>query len=153
MITGAEMLLISGGMNAASTIMNMGALGGEEKINAIIAASNARLAKQDAEQDATRIREQGERTAGSARTALAASGVDLAGGGTVDVVEQDVRRTTERDAYAALLAGDRLADQYTQESKNARARAKDATTAGVLQIGQTVMSTAYGVDRWQRGMK
>lgn len=152
MITGAEMLLISGGLNAASTVMNIGAINGEEKANAIIAAANARIAKQDAEQEATRLRDRGAATAGAARTALAASGVDLAGGGTVDVIEQDIRRTTERDAYAALLGGERLAEQYTTEAGNARRRAKDAVTSGVLQIGGTVMGTMYGIDRWQRGM-
>lgn len=152
MITGAEMLLIQGGVNALGTVMQMGAITGADKVNSIIAETNARLAKKDAEYDAARIRAQGAQAEGSARSAMAASGVDVAGGGTADLIQTEIAKNTERDAFAMLLSGERAASEYRQSAHNARRDAKDATTSGILQIGATAMDTAAGIDRWKRGI-
>jgi hypothetical protein len=153
MFTGAEVLLIQAGLNAAGTVLGMGSAYTADKINAINADAEAKIARSEADQQAIAIRRQGEGAKGAARAALAASGVSLAGGGTVDQIEQQITRDTEHDAYAALLTGDRTVRALQQSASEYRRGAKDSVTAGALQIGDTVLGTGAKLGNWKRSQK
>jgi len=148
----SALLLASGGLNATGTLMNMFSTSEAEERNSIIARTNAILAEMEAEQAATRAREHGESVSGTARAAFAASGVSLRGGGTVDTVERKIRTDSERDAYAALLTGQRMAADFRAQADQHEQNASDALLSGVIRIGETVMNTGYNMARWNRGM-
>lgn len=146
--TGAEALIIQGGLNIGGTILGMGSAYGADKINAINADAEAKITLEDSKQQAAVVRRQGAAVKGAARTALAASGVDLAGGGTVDVIEQQITKDTETDAYATLLTGERTAAQLRQKGSDLRRGAKDAITAGALGVGDTILGSGDRLGKW-----
>jgi type IV secretory pathway TrbL component len=73
MFTGQELLLISGGINAAGTVLGFGSAYSADKINEIVADTEAKLVAENAKTQAALIRREGDAVAGSARTAMAAS--------------------------------------------------------------------------------
>lgn len=150
MFTGAELLLISGGLNAGSTVLGLGSAYSADKINEIVADTEAKIVAENTKVQAANIRREGDAVMGAARTALAASGVDVAGGGTVDVIERRITQDTERDAYATLFSGEREANALRDQADAYGKRAQDSLRAGILNIGSTVFDTAAGVSKWKR---
>jgi hypothetical protein len=136
MCTGGEVAAAGAVISAGSSI-----LGGRSAKKAGKAAAAAEEAA--AMERAKNIRKAGRETRSAANAAFAASGVDVNGGGTPDVIQRTIAYESELDAINAILSGKR----------NARALRKGgqaAQTASVLDAGATLAS-AYG--GWQRSTK
>lgn len=148
MLTGAEVLLIHGGLNAAGTILGLGNQYTSDKINKIVSETNARLALEDAKQQAAGVARQGAAVAGGARAAMAASGVTVSADGTPGTIERQIEEDTQRDIYETLLTGQRVANEYRARADAYKKSARDAVTAGAFDIGGTVFGTARGLGKW-----
>lgn len=81
--------------------------------------------------EAARIRKAGERTAGTARAQLAASGIDV-GSGTAVVIDQNITQDANTDAEYTLLTGERRGRAYDASAAQSRARGKNAVAGSVL---------------------
>lgn len=150
MLTGAEVLLIHGGLNAAGTVLGLGNQYTSDKINKIVSETNARLALEESQQQAASVARQGQAVSGAARAAMAASGVTVSADGTAGVIERQIAEDTQRDIYATLLTGQRTANEYRARGDAYRKSARDAVVAGGLDLGSTVFGTMGQLDKWKR---
>ena len=153
MLTGAEVLLIQGGLNAAGTILGLGNDYSSDKINKIVADTNAKMALEDARQQAAAVRRQGDSTAGAARAAMAASGVTVSADGTPGAIERRIEQDTQTDIYATLLTGQRQANEYRARADAFKRSARDTSVAGGLDLGSTVFGTMANLGKWKRSQE
>lgn len=130
-ISAAMMMAISTGVSV------MGALAeGQAKKQAADAQAReyenqANAAKVAATQEAARIRKAGEKTAGAARAALAASGVVVDAGTGVNINE-DIYRNSESDAQNTLLTGSNQAASLNRSADQSRIAGKNKVTESLL---------------------
>lgn len=144
------------------------------RANAEIQAGEARVAQayalRDAEEEkgaaadrAERIRRAAGREAGKSKASLAASGVS-SGAGSAVTIQDFIEASSESDAMAEILTGERRARAYTERAASygrsagyaasggsisanyLDQSASNAMTAGVVGAGTTLLSgyTAYG---------
>lgn len=153
MCTGVEIALIAGtALSAGATIMN----GQQQKkmadYNAQVAEEEGNQAKADSLIQAEKVRRAARAQQGEARSALAASGVDV-GVGTAEQIQADIGTRGEEDALSLILSGGRKARTLDSEAGMQRAAGSAAATgATVSALGQIAGSAAtYG--RWKSGAK
>lgn len=82
-------------------------------------------------QEAERIRRAGERTQGAARAQLAASGIRVDSGSAL-LIDEEIGYESELDAQNTLLTGERGARASQYSASVARARGSNALTGSIL---------------------
>lgn len=117
------------------------------------ADTNAELARRQgvAEQDAAlaqaeKIRRAARSQAAEANAGLAASGIAIGEGTPVRINEQ-IYANAEQDAYATLLTGSRRASNANAQATISEWQGQNAQTAGYLNAGATLLSTAAKVGK------
>lgn len=137
------------GFNAAQQVV---AGQGAKRMGAVQGQAADFAAQQEQEQalqTAAIIRRAGQRQTGQARAALAASGVRV-DEGSAALVQQDITRNAEMDAFQALLDGGRRArsiqtdGQMARISGQAQAKASQVSAAGTLLMGFAQGASAKG---------
>ncbi|MES1979726.1 MAG: hypothetical protein V4451_16930 [Pseudomonadota bacterium] len=117
-----------------------------------------------ATEEAKRIRKAGERTTGTARAQLAASGVMVDSGSAININE-DISGRAESDAMNTLLTGQRKADSYRYASDESlysagmsrtsaaqnRAKGANAQTASILSAVGTGLQGWRGINSTSKG--
>lgn len=101
--------------------------------------------RDQAQQEAHRIRRSARKVSGAARAAMAASGIDV-NRGTALTIEDEITHESEKDAFNVLLTGKRRSDAADFAADQARARGSNAQTASVLG------SVSTGLQGW-KGIK
>ncbi len=142
MCTGAEFLLVSAAVSAGTAVY-----AGEQQKKAGAQQANAINAQAGQELDAARAQAERLRKAtqfkrGTARAALAASGVDV-DSGTSLLIDQTITETGMQDAYSTLLTGERRSDTLNTQAGLSLRSGRDAATAGYVQAGGSLLSS-YG---------
>ncbi|MGI4806882.1 MAG: hypothetical protein ACRYF2_02105 [Janthinobacterium lividum] len=120
-----------------------------------MAGYNADIAEQSQVAKAQAIQRQGSLRLGAQRAALAAGGVDAASGSSLDVldaIEDDTTRAASASQYQGDLTGYAYRTQqqnFTNQGAMETTTAGNASTAGILSAGGTILSNAGQVaDRW-----
>ena len=101
--------------------------------------AQAALARDDAQGQAQRIRREGAQARGQALAAVAASGVKVGEGSTLDA-ERQVMTDYAQDEYMAILTGERQARGLNTEASNRRRAGRDAMRASYFQAGTSLLS-------------
>lgn len=106
------------------------------------AAADQGLARVQAKQ----IRAQGDRQRGSARAAMAASGINVDGIGTPTIVDKGISQRSEHDAFLTLLGADDRARRTDQQAYGAELQGDQARSAGYMGAGSSLLSAGgkYG---------
>ena len=134
MCTGMEGLALAQGVG--TIVQGYGAM---QAGNAQRGLANAQaIAEQDAAAaEADLIRGRTRRAQGSARAALAASGVSLDSATALDI-GQDIGQRGEQDALMALLSGDRRARELRAQGSIAAAQGRARMGSSVIAAGSQV---------------
>lgn len=103
----------------------------------------AQQEREQALQTAAVIRRAGERQRGQARGALAASGVKV-DEGSAALVQEDITRGAETDAFQALLEGGRRARGIETDGQMARISGRQQADAAKINAVGTLMSGVAG---------
>lgn len=109
------------------------------KFNAKIQQNNATMAEQQSAAEAAKTKERGRRLIGQQRAALSAAGVDIDSGSALDIA-YDSNVQNELDRLTQLYKGDVSATGSLAQSQLYKRDASNATTAGYLQAGGTLLS-------------
>ena len=117
---------------------------GQAAKNAADAQADQLRRQADAQRDqalatSEQIKRETDRTQGSARAALAGSGVNVSDGSAI-VIARDIQQRGNLDAYNAILSGTRAARNSEFQSAMATSAGKNAQTASFLQAGSAVAS-------------
>lgn len=107
--------------------------------------NQARMARADAEAEASRIRRAGREARGSTVAAIAASGAKIGEWSALEF-ERQVMTDYETDAAIALLTGDRQGDALETQAKLTRAAGRDARNAAYLSAATSLLSA--GARTW-----
>jgi hypothetical protein len=105
------------------------------------ADANAGLAEQQAQSQATVIREKARRLSGQNRAAIGASGVDISGSFLDALADSDIN--AELDAQTALWNRKVEAENYKYGTRQSRASGQGALMGGFLGVGSQAMQ-GYG---------
>ena len=101
--------------------------------------AQAALARDDAQGQASRIRREGAQARGQTLGAIAASGVKVGEGSTLDA-ERQVMTDYTQDEYMAILTGERQARGMQTEARNRRRAGRDAQRASYIQAGTSLLA-------------
>lgn len=142
-ISAAMMMAISAGVTVMGTIAQGQAQKRAADAQAREYENQAAAAQVAATEEAKRIRKAGERTAGAARAALAASGIVVDEGTGVNINE-DIYRNSEQDAFNTLLTGKNRAGSMQRSAAQSRASGKNAVTASLLGAASTGLNAYAG---------
>lgn len=105
------------------------------------AAADAEAAKGAAQVEAARIRRQARQQRAEAIAALAQSGVDV-NSGTALVIDKEIARGGEEDAYLSLTGGSNSALRLNAEAGGYRTSAGAAKTAGYVNATTSLLQGA-----------
>ncbi len=146
-MTGIETALLIGGaaLSGISAISQGVAANQAAQFNAKIAERNARLARANAQAEASIVKTQTDRKAGAARAAYGASGVTLEGS-PLEVVSQIVA-DGELDRLTTLYQGNLEAAGFQTTAQVERASGRAALRAGVVNGASSFLlggAYAYG---------
>lgn len=103
-----------------------------------VSRQNARVVRQQGEEDARRFRIFADKRLGSARAAVGASGIQL-GGSALDSIEESARNL-ELDALSIEFEGDLRAFNLEQQGKDFDLRRRDISRAAPYQTASTILS-------------
>lgn len=123
--------IIASGLAAAGTIYEGNAKKQAQDAQALGDDIQAAQEIEASKQEAIRIRRAGEKTAGAARAALAASGISVDSGTAININE-DITQGAELDAFNTILTGKRKADAFQRSASQARAVGQNAVSASIL---------------------
>lgn len=119
------------------------------------AEANAELARRQGEQEkdaavaqAEKIRKAARASAGQANAAMAAAGVSI-GEGTPLRINEQIYKDSEDDAYSTLLTGTRRQASANAQAGMLQAEGRSAMTAGYLNAGATLLSSASSYGKWK----
>ncbi|HET6497626.1 MAG TPA: hypothetical protein VFH17_01030 [Coriobacteriia bacterium] len=104
-----------------------------------------------AQVQAERIRRAGRLQLGETRSALAGAGVRVDTGSGL-LVQEEVIRRAEQDAYAAILSGELQARTLRHEAELTRMGAREARRAGNIGAATTLLAGAARYSQWNRRM-
>lgn len=108
------------------------------------AEQNAKNAESQGQVEANRIRELGKKQQSAARAKMAAQGLDLNAENTVtEEIEQDIDLNAIKDAWTTFFNYKNQSAQFKADAANYRLQAHQATVAGALNTGSTLLS-AFG---------
>lgn len=99
----------------------------------------AAQALDDAQAEAANIRRAGDRQRGETLAGIAASGVKIGEGSTLDA-ERQVLEQAARDEYMTILTGERQASAYRRQAANQRAAGRDARRAANIGAFSSLLS-------------
>lgn len=99
----------------------------------------AAAALDDARAEAANIRRAGDQQRGATLAGIAASGVKIGEGSTLDA-EREVMQQAARDEYMTILTGQRQADAYRRQASNQRAAGRDARRAANIGAFSSLLS-------------
>lgn len=143
-VTTGTMMALSAGLSAVGSLAQGMAQRNAANAEAQQAERQAAQMKDEALQEAERIRKAGRRTQGAARAQLAASGIKVDEGSALQIDEQ-IGYDSELDAQNTLLTGKRRSDAAKFQASQARARGRNAMTASVLGAVTTGLQGWKGV--------
>lgn len=119
------------------------------------AEANAELARRQGEQEkdaavaqAEKIRKAARAAAAQANAATAAAGVSIGEGTPVRITDQ-IYKDAEDDAYNTLLTGTRRQASANTQAGLLQGEGQSAVTAGYLNAGATLLSSASSYGRWK----
>jgi len=119
------------------------------------AEANAELARRQGAQEkdaavaqAEKIRKAARATAGQANASMAAAGVSI-GEGTPLRINEQIYKDSEDDAYNTLLTGTRRQASANTQAGMLQAEGQSAMTAGYLNAGATLLSSASSYGKWK----
>ena len=113
-----------------------------------IEAAQTRDAYRD---QAEKIRRIGRAQASEAKAAYGASGVSI-GSGTPVLINEQIDRDTESDAYNTILTGNRRADSLETQANMTRKSGASAARAGQSAATSSLLSTAGSTySTWKKG--
>lgn len=148
-VTTGTMLAVSAAVSMAGTlaqgIAQKRAANAQAQQDEHIAAQQ----RDQAMQEADRIRRAGERTQGQARAQLAASGIRVDSGSAL-LIDEEIGYESELDAQNTLLTGERGARASEYSASMARARGSNAMTGSILSAVGT--GVGAGLQGW-KGVK
>lgn len=133
-------LITSAGMNAGSQIAGGITAKGNANLQAADMEYQAAVERDNAQQQATAIRRQGERDRGTTVTNIAASGVKIGDGSAADA-ERQVLQDAMTDERLAILRGDQTDRQLKARAAITRRAGRDALRAGYMGAATSLMST------------
>lgn len=143
----ATLLQIAGGLYAGATAAGQGqAAEAQSEVDA--AAEN--IAARDR---AKKIRKLGRLQAGAARSALAASGIQVGGVGTPLVIDREIAQSVEDDAWAEILTGQSRAAALRREGQLLAEEGESQLYGSLIGAGATLLGSAGEAeqkDRWKR---
>lgn len=113
------------------------------KFNARVADNNAELARQQAGENARRQQIKARRSIAQARANVGASGISVEGS-ALDVLEESARNS-ELDRLTILHGGEIGASGFGNDAILARARARNAQTAGNFGAARSVFGGAADI--------
>ena len=106
-----------------------------------------------AQVEAERIRQAGKRAKSSAIAQLAGSGVDV-NEGTALVIDKEIGKNAEQDAYTTILGGNDRALRLNAQASVTKAQGQQAKSAGYLGAGTTLLGAAGSVaSGWKSTLK
>lgn len=115
------------------------------------ANADASAEKSSARLLAENLRRKGRMQQATARSQLAASGVDV-GYGTASLINETIKRDTEVDALTAILDGESRASRlraqgigYGIEASNVAKNAKAEASASRMKIGSSVLAGGFSI--------
>lgn len=114
------------------------------------AQADAEAAAAQGRVEAEKIRKATRARQSEAVAALAASGVDVSTG-TAEQIQTDIGERGEEDALTAILSGQRRSGRYMGEAANDRFMAGQATSAGYVNAGASVLSSVASSARGWKG--
>lgn len=129
-------------VSAASSIHQGSQQNAWHKYQASQADADAKAEKSAAEVHAEKIRKMARRQAGEATAALAASGVDV-GEGTSLNINKEIYADAEEDALMTIFGGADRALRGRAEAAGHRIKGRQAQQAGNVEAASTILS-AYG---------
>lgn len=147
-ISAAAMMAVSTAMTVAGKLQEGAAQQEASNEQARQLAMQAGREQAAAEEEAKRIQKAGDRTAGAARAALAASGVMVDQGTSININEDIYKRASD-DAYQTLLTGQRKASNLTANADQAIKSGQNAMTSSLLSAGASAFSGWKGVKEGQ----
>ena len=112
-----------------------------QQLNARNSLYNARLAREQAQDDARRQRISADKQLGDMRSSYAASGVVSSQGSALDVLQESAA-AAELDNLMIKHQGEMRARGYEQESQVAQMRGRAARTRGYMNAGGGALSGA-----------
>lgn len=118
----------------ASGVMSAVTQRGAGKVAQAEAYASAAEEESNARAEAAVLRRQGERQRGAALAAIAASGVKIGEGSTLDA-ERQVMEDAYRDEYMVMLTGDRRARAMRRQGDDARRAGRINAVNSLLQAG------------------
>ena len=101
---------------------------------------------------AEKIRRAGRAAASQANAAMAASGVAI-GEGTALRINEQIYKDSEDDAFSTLLTGARRQRTANDQAGLMAYEGRSARTAGFLNAGATVLSSAGSYGKWKAGKR
>lgn len=135
------MAAVSGVVGAVGSIQAGNAQSAALERNAEVGKVNAGSQLAQSEAEAARQQTANQRRIATATNAAAGSGVDVGSGSPLDVMG-DLAAEGALDEQITRWKGRRAADAYRQQSTNDSAAADQASTAGYLNAGTTLLTTA-----------
>lgn len=129
------------GAQAVGTVLQMKGAVQSAEFEASQLATQGAQEKIAAEEEAAKIRKAGEKQAGAARAALAASGVDVNSGTAININE-DIYSGAESDAQNTLLTGKRRATTLNEQSRQTIKAGYGKSMTSLLS-GATNMATGW----------
>lgn len=149
MCTGLETLMLaSAATSAVGTVMQGQSARARAEAEAGIDELQAAQTQDAARQHAQRIRRAAQAERGAARAQLAASGVKVDEGSALEI-DRQILKTSEEDAFMALLNGDRAAQQLRSRAAMSRMGGRAATRNAWLGATSTLIGAGYDYSRWQ----
>jgi len=151
MCTGAEIALIATAVVGTTSAIYSGQVQKETaEVNAELARREGDAAKDAAVAQAEKIRKAARAQEGQANAALAASGVAV-GEGTPIIINEDIIKRSEDDAYSTLLTGNRQRQTANNQAGVLQYQGQAAQTAGTLNAASSLLSTYSTYKGWQGG--
>lgn len=149
MCTGAEIALL--GTAIGGTAIQVSQQKKLADFQADQANANANTEKQAGEIRAEKARERARHIAASARASLAASGLDL-DSVTANLINQDIVKRGEEDAFTQTLNAEDRATALRQQADVFNLRGDQAVVSGVANVASSAISTGVRKDGSWYGM-
>ena len=136
-----DVAIVSAALSVAASATQASQAKDAAKFNEKAADAQAKGEISAGAQRAGVVTEQGRQIASSQIAAQGSTGFDVAGGNSMSIIDDTLRRTS-RDAAAEFTGGARKAAAYQIEGTNARIAGRSARNRAVGEIGGTVLGTA-----------
>lgn len=150
MCTGIEIaMMLAAGASTAGAIYQADVAEKTADVNAELQRREGNAEKDAAVAQAEKIRRAARQQAGEANAALAASGVSI-GEGSAIVINEQIYKDSESDAYSTLLTGTRRQRSANDQAGLTKWQGSAAKTAGYINATSSLLSTGAKVGGgWQ----